>query len=450
MRNYVSKIIAIVLVLSMCICTTIFASSVKQLIEVYNDYATIYVNGQKVDANSFLYDNTTYVPLRAVSEMLGMDVEWNQDTKKINITDKKFTKNPSKEYEGFKISDPNSIFKGYFQNVDYSDPNVFLKSYEQTTLSDEIKAIASQFNNNKDLSTVSEIYKWINENIENIDGEKFGRTSDDVIKTRGATGCTDYGLAFIALTRAKGIPSVFVQAAKISWVNNYQTDSRGGTVEGHIFVEVYIDVDKDGDKEWCIVDSTTGRVYLNYDKDNFSLNNAYYVFAKSIEVWDSGVNSELGNYNKMLELFKDFNTKYYQNPKYKYINLINDKIYEAENYSIANKDDAEAVILGEIQSVQKFSAHVDDKYKISLAGIPYIKQETVENCELLVILFAGKYIMPKYLTDLVPELNNDVDNMMLSVTRDGKRIIVIKEKSLEELYKSIENVPKDIFDKDYK
>lgn len=48
--------------------------------------SAIFVNGSRVDAEAFISEGTTYVPLRAVSEMLGAKVEWNEDTSEINIT----------------------------------------------------------------------------------------------------------------------------------------------------------------------------------------------------------------------------------------------------------------------------------------------------------------------------------------------------------------------------
>jgi len=110
------------------------------------------------------------------------------------------------------------VFRGYFLNVDYSYPELFLQCGPQTRITDEIAAIADQFNDNKNLSTIKEIYGWMMGNLRGVEGEKFGRTSHEIITTGGVTGCTDYGLAFVSLARAKGIPSVFIQTARIDWI----------------------------------------------------------------------------------------------------------------------------------------------------------------------------------------------------------------------------------------
>ncbi|HQC16026.1 hypothetical protein [Mesotoga prima] len=88
------------------------------------------------------------------------------------------------------------VFRGYFLNVDYSNPELFLQCGPQTRITDEIAAIADQFNDKKDLSTIKEIYGWMMRNLRGVEGEKFGRTSHEIITSGGVTGCTDYGLAF--------------------------------------------------------------------------------------------------------------------------------------------------------------------------------------------------------------------------------------------------------------
>lgn len=52
---------------------------------------TLIVNGKTVHTETISRNNTTYVPLRAVSELLGADVGWDQKTKTITITGEGYT-----------------------------------------------------------------------------------------------------------------------------------------------------------------------------------------------------------------------------------------------------------------------------------------------------------------------------------------------------------------------
>lgn len=67
------------------------SESMKQTIEVLFNSVNLEVNGKKVEADNILYKGTTYVPLRAVAEMLGKEVGWDQDTRTASIDDKEET-----------------------------------------------------------------------------------------------------------------------------------------------------------------------------------------------------------------------------------------------------------------------------------------------------------------------------------------------------------------------
>lgn len=224
-------------------------------------------------------------------------------------------------YEIYPVSDfyhastkTGAVFNGYFYNIDHSKPEVFLKNGPQTS-NNAYQGDLKNFNTNKNLSTLMEIYKYISETkYHNGEGEKFGRSVDDIMESKLLTGCTDYGLLFASLARDKGIPTIFLQTARIDWIYDRVRNMDSG-ITGHILIEVYID------GKWRLVDSTAGRYYPDYDYNNFSLNDGYYVFAKSIEVWDSGVKNEQENSSMMSDLFKNFNVDAYKDPVYDYIDL---------------------------------------------------------------------------------------------------------------------------------
>ena len=69
-----------------------FGADLSELVRIYRNTLTLEVNGTKVPADNFLYNNTTYVPLRAISEMLGKDVSWNAVTRVAGIGDPSYQK----------------------------------------------------------------------------------------------------------------------------------------------------------------------------------------------------------------------------------------------------------------------------------------------------------------------------------------------------------------------
>ena len=56
-------------------------------INVVLNSINITVNGYEVKADNILYNDTTYVPLRAIAEMLNKNVEWDANTRTASIND---------------------------------------------------------------------------------------------------------------------------------------------------------------------------------------------------------------------------------------------------------------------------------------------------------------------------------------------------------------------------
>jgi len=67
---------------------TVFGAGVQQVIEVVLNSVNLTVNGQRVQADTILYNGTTFVPLRATAEMLGKEVGWDSSTNTASINDK--------------------------------------------------------------------------------------------------------------------------------------------------------------------------------------------------------------------------------------------------------------------------------------------------------------------------------------------------------------------------
>lgn len=88
MKKQLQGFIIGVIITAMILTSTSFAETIKQTIEVVFNSINITVNGEKVEADNILYNGTTYVPLRAVAEMLGKEVGWDQETKTASINDK--------------------------------------------------------------------------------------------------------------------------------------------------------------------------------------------------------------------------------------------------------------------------------------------------------------------------------------------------------------------------
>ena len=83
MKNFVKGFLVATLIFA--VTSTGFAASKLQTIEVGLNPATIQVMGEVLDVDHFIYNGTTYVPVRAISEMLGVEVDWDGENKVIDL-----------------------------------------------------------------------------------------------------------------------------------------------------------------------------------------------------------------------------------------------------------------------------------------------------------------------------------------------------------------------------
>lgn len=88
MKKELKGFVVGIILTTLLISNAAFAAGVRQKIDVVFNSVNLAVNGKPVKADNILYKGTTYVPLRAVSEMLGKEVSWDQKTNTAGINDK--------------------------------------------------------------------------------------------------------------------------------------------------------------------------------------------------------------------------------------------------------------------------------------------------------------------------------------------------------------------------
>ncbi|MFQ5475118.1 MAG: transglutaminase domain-containing protein, partial [Candidatus Nanoarchaeia archaeon] len=146
------------------------------------------------------------------------------------------------------VGDPNGEFAEYYN-----------QQGPQTMLAYEVKQAAEQIANASTYKgVVQNIMNWISQNLGsetcNEDARSLERHAKEIIVSKCAVSSEDLTVAFVALSRAKGIPAKYVQAVEESWlacVNDYSIDAENCLPRRtQAFSEVYID-DK---KTWYAVD----------------------------------------------------------------------------------------------------------------------------------------------------------------------------------------------------
>lgn len=116
-KGIISFIICTILVFS---TKTAFANSVLQKIEVLINSISLYVNNERVTVDNFLYNGTTYVPLRAVAEINGMEVKWNGDKGRVDlVNNEEFNMKTTDGKYNIIGGEPDTFTDGNYFNWDY-------------------------------------------------------------------------------------------------------------------------------------------------------------------------------------------------------------------------------------------------------------------------------------------------------------------------------------------
>ncbi|MFO8063716.1 MAG: transglutaminase domain-containing protein [Spirochaetia bacterium] len=218
------------------------------------------------------------------------------------------------------------VFDELFSNPDYSDHEALQQEDGLTERTDQVTEVADLINDEKDLSTIKEIQNLLYSirTPEQSPENTFEVSAAQILTTPVTGGCTTFATAFATLARAKGIPAVVVDSARLKWIKE---GSRIDTmVYGHFWVEVYIE------DEWHLVDSTAGVLYENYDRSNWFLPEGrysgyrYVAFSKSLSVIDTGATEESHNLlQRVAFVKKDVD---YIDPDYPEVDLRDDDLEE--------------------------------------------------------------------------------------------------------------------------
>ena len=108
MKNNRSRLLAFALVAALFVAAAIpaYAAMASKNIDVFTG-VSIFVDGRELhpsdvkgnEVEAFIYEGTTYVPLRAVGEALGAEVSWNKDTKTVYLNSEKTGAEPEDRVE---------------------------------------------------------------------------------------------------------------------------------------------------------------------------------------------------------------------------------------------------------------------------------------------------------------------------------------------------------------
>lgn len=80
------------LILTLSLTVFVFGADLSEMIRVYRNNVILEVNDVRIPTDNFLYNGTTYVPIRVIAHALGKQVGWNSTTRVASIYDSNYQK----------------------------------------------------------------------------------------------------------------------------------------------------------------------------------------------------------------------------------------------------------------------------------------------------------------------------------------------------------------------
>lgn len=156
--------------------STIYAKQISNTIEVAYNNIKISVFGQEcipkdMDGNvvePFIYEGTTYVPIRAISQAFGKRVDWNDETKTVEIRQPFSSQEVMKGQEAIK-----TFFDNFAEHNDNEMKKLLSEPFSQYDVSESVYGMKSAtlsgieyIEENSDWSTDTLIFNCTFDNVE--------------------------------------------------------------------------------------------------------------------------------------------------------------------------------------------------------------------------------------------------------------------------------------------
>ncbi len=165
----------------------------------------------------------------------------------------------------------------------------YLKSGEQTVITPEVLDVAQRFEGTVEekIHQIVQFLRTLRYETENKDKIFRKRTAAQIIADGYVTGCTDDALVFIALSRASGIPTKYIETLDLEWLKE-----GGRPINGHVYAGVQ------ENEEWRVVDPSARNENANIEQDG------RVVMAEGLDSWDIGAN-DFESLAKMQDKFRE-------------------------------------------------------------------------------------------------------------------------------------------------
>ena len=197
MKKFVSG-----LIIGSIITTSIstFAGGVWDKIDVLKNDINVMVDGKQIFADNFVYNDTTYLPLRVVAEVLGQKVTYNKATNTAYIGEKPVGSVDNSGVSNGELPDPLWIEKDEYNNV--TNDEFQLPVYETTKDVKPYKCVsASDIADKANEITQSNRYCFLTDEFDISEYINF-KEANTFLKCKSTMSLEEYYTTALPLLRA--------------------------------------------------------------------------------------------------------------------------------------------------------------------------------------------------------------------------------------------------------
>src|SRR5262245_25114540 len=164
-----------------------------------------------------------------------------------------------------------------FERVRYAKPDGYTALLPTMGKRDVIEKTAASIRGDTFEQRLALVRAWVEKNLRYDEHAAYAwRPFDKMLADGTYGGCADHALAFGCLTRALGIPTVWVKTMDAAWIREFVSvgEERMNGWRGHVFLEVF-----DG-KKWVLLNATQGVLHEDYDVRSRILPGSRYAYDK--------------------------------------------------------------------------------------------------------------------------------------------------------------------------
>ncbi len=194
--------------------------------------------------------------------------------------------------------------------------NAFLENSGQNYVDPNLRRFIDSVPSIKSIKDLKDLDRLVfsymrHDNNPVLQREKFAKSASDIFARGTYSGCSDIGILFSSILREKGIPTVYIESAEASWLDDVRNGKDNG-MRGHIFLELQLG------NQSVLYDPSWHKVYNGYDRNNPNLPRGLIAFSKGLNPSDVGVSSIRDERNSAL---REIGNVSYTDPNYSFVDL---------------------------------------------------------------------------------------------------------------------------------